>query len=389
MRLAALAFAALALVACSKKSKEKDVEPPAELVSFPATIKVDRVWQAGVSGKSGPLRLQLGLAVDGSRVYAAGSSGEVASFDLKNGKQLWQAHLKGLLSGGTAAGNGIVVVGTNKGDVYALEQTSGAVRWHVRVGGEILAAAAIGSNVAVVRTVDGKLHGLALASGKESWLQEQQIPRLTLRGTASPVIVGDSVICGFDNGKVVAVGQSDGAMQWEATVSPPKGRTELERLVDIDSAVRVIDQDVYVVGFQGRAAMLALDSGQVWWARDFSSYHGLDVDDETVYISTASGELVAMRRKTGAELWRQNALARRGLTAPAAIGGAVVVGDSLGYVHWLDKATGALAARESLGGRIAAPPVVAGDLLLVVNDAGRIAAYRARQSAAAAAPPGG
>jgi outer membrane protein assembly factor BamB len=374
MKRFALLCALLALAACSRKAKE--VDAPAKLVDFPATLRVDRVWQASVSGKEGPLRLSLGVAVDNGRVFAAGSSGEVAAFDLETGRAVWKSHIKGTLSAGTGAGNGVVTVATNKGDVIALEASDGRVRWRARVGGEVLAAPAIAASVVAVRTVDGKLHGLALADGKPSWLVEQPIPRLTLRGTARPVVAAEAVLCGFDNGKVVAVSQADGVVLWEATVSPPKGRTELERLVDIDSAVRVIGQDVYVVGFQGRAAMLALDSGQVWWARELSSYRGLDVDSDNVYVTTAVGEVAGLARRTGIELWREKALVRRSLSAPAAIGATVAVGDFEGYVHWLDRATGAVIGRAKLGGRISAQPVAAGDLLLVSSDSGRIAAFR-------------
>ena len=382
-----LGCALLGLVACSKK-KEKDVDAPAVLVPFAATLKVDRVWQSGVSGKASPLRLTLTLAADQGRVFATSDKGEVAALDLPTGHLLWHTHLKGVLTAGTAAGSGLVVVATNKGEVIALNEADGDVRWRAEVRGEVLAPAAVGASIVVVRTVDGKLHGLGPSDGKELWLQEEQIPRLTLRGTATPVLAGDIVICGFDNGKVVGVNQADGSLLWEATVSPPKGRTELERLVDIDTSVRVLDQDVYVVGFQGRAAMLALESGQVWWARDFSSYHGLDVDADDVYISTADGEVVAARRKTGTELWRQKALARRGLSGPTVMGDDVVVGDTQGYVHWLDKSTGALAARVLVGGRIATQPIVVGDLLLVINNVGRIEAFRATPIGKPVAPAG-
>jgi outer membrane protein assembly factor BamB len=382
-----LAASIVALAACASKKKEKDVNAPATLVAFPASLKVDRVWETGVSGKPSPLRLTLTLAVDGERVYATSDKGEVESFELQSGHSMWKTHLKGTLSGGTAAGDGLVVVATNKGEVIALDQANGAVRWRARVRGEVLAPAAIGPSIVVVRTVDGKLHGLAPADGKESWLQEEQIPRLTLRGTATPVLAGDIVICGFDNGKVMGVNLTDGSTLWEATVSPPKGKTELERLVDIDTSVRVIDQDVYVVGFQGRAAMLALESGQVWWARDFSSYRGLDVDADAVYISTAEGEVVAARRKTGTELWHQKGLLHRGLSGPTVSGSAVVVGDAQGFVHWLDRSTGAFAGRAQLGGRISTQPVAVGDLLLVINDTGRIAAYRTTPLSTATAAP--
>jgi outer membrane protein assembly factor BamB len=310
-------------------------------------------------------------------VYAAGRKGEVAAYDVNTGRQIWRVRLKALLSGGAGVRDDLVVVGSTHGEVFALNAKNGATLWKIRVNGEVLAPAAISERLIVLRTVDGKLHGLAPADGHELWVQEQQVPRLSLRGTATPVLRGDLALCGFDNGKVVAVNINDGSVQWEATVSPPHGRTELERLVDIDSAIDVSGSDVYAVGFQGRIAMLALDTGQVWWAHDASSYHGLGIDDDALYMASADGDVVAMRKRTGAEIWHQNALSHRRLSSVAVSDNEVIVGDYKGYVHWLDKATGALAARAQAGKiRISDPPIVVGNMVLVINDAGTITAFR-------------
>jgi outer membrane protein assembly factor BamB len=242
--------------------------------------------------------------------------------------------------------------------------------------------------VVIVRTVDGKMHALASDTGKQIWEYEQQVPRLSLRGTAVPVIVGTAVICGFDNGKVVGLNLADGALLWETTVAPSRGRTELERLVDIDSAVKVLDNNVYVVGFQGRVAMIALDTGQIWWAQDASSYRGLAVDDDNVYISTAEGEVVALKRTAGTEVWRQKGLAHRGLSAPVITDDGIAVADFKGYVHWLDKSTGALAGRAEAGGeRISNPPVADGNRVFVINDEGKLSAFKTSPITLAQAKP--
>jgi outer membrane protein assembly factor BamB len=268
-------------------------------------------------------------------------------------------------------------VGTNEGEVIALNAVDGAIRWRVKVNGEVLSAPAISPQAVVVRTVDGKLHGLSPADGRLLWDHEEQVPRLTLRGTSRPVIQNDVALCGFDNGKVVAVNLRDGSLVWETAVAPPTGRTELERLVDIDSAARVSGNDVYTVGFQGRVAMLTFDTGQVWWSHEASSYRGLGLDDEAMYVSTSDGEVVSLRRRTGAEIWRQNALLHRGLSAPAVQDTTVAVADFQGYVHWFDKATGTLAARASSGEvRVTNAPLAVGDMVLVINDVGRITAFR-------------
>ena len=116
--------------------------------------------------------------------------------------------------------------------------------------------------------------------------------------------------------------------------------------------------DLFAVAYQGRVTRLARDTGQVIWARDLSSYRGLAVDDNAVYISTADGDLVRVDRKNGTEQWRQKALVRRQLTAPVIYGGRVVVADGDGVVHWLDPATGDFVARAQVGGSVGRNSVV-------------------------------
>ena len=372
-----------AIAACSK---DKAIDLPAKLTPFATTLHVKQVWSARVDDEhAAPLRLSLGLAVADGHVYAAGHKGNVTAFDVATGHVLWKAHLKAPLSGGTAVGDGMVLIGTSDGRLFALDAASGHNRWSVRVNGEVLAPAAISEKLIALRTVDGKLHGLSPADGHELWAQQQPVPRLSLRGTARPVIAGEVVLCGFDNGRVMAVNSGDGSVQWEATITPPHGRTELERLDDIDTAVRVSGQDVYTVGFQGKVAMLALDTGQVWWSHEASSYRNLALDDDTLYMATSDGEIAALKPRTGAELWRQKTLLHRGLSGIATMdeANAIVVADFQGYVHWLDKATGALAARVSTKKvRVSTTPVVVGNLVLVVNDRGQISAFKVTPLAA-------
>jgi outer membrane protein assembly factor BamB len=372
------------LIAIAACSKDKKIDEPAKLTPLSATVRVDRAWSTTVDDKKAvALRLGLGLSADESRAYAAGHRGDVVAIELATGHTAWRTRTRAPLSGGTATGQGLVVVGASDGRFFALDAANGAIRWNTRVSGEVLAPAAISDRLIALRTVDGRLHALSLADGHELWTYEQPVPRLSLRGTARPVIAGDLLLCGFDNGKVAAVNLNDGAMQWEATIAPPQGRTELERLDDIDSPVSVSHQDVYTVGFQGRVAMLALDTGQIWWSHEASSYRGLTLDGDTLYMSTADGEVVALRARTGAEIWRQKALLHRGLSALAVTDDFVVTADYQGYVHWLDKASGALAGRASSGkARVSTAPVLAGEKLLVINDRGQISAFRVRPLAA-------
>ncbi|MGH8129332.1 MAG: outer membrane protein assembly factor BamB [Steroidobacteraceae bacterium] len=374
-RITVLAAIAVLAAACSK---EKEFAPPAELVKFDPVVRIDRVWSAGTKGGDDVLRLGLQPAVRGERVYVAGHGGDVRALELASGRGVWRTNTELELSGGPAVGEGLVVVGSSAGQLVALDEETGAERWQVTTGGEVLAAPIVAGGLVVVRTVDGRLRGLRVADGAEAWSFEQPIPRLTLRGNGAPVVSGDMVLAGFDNGKAVALSLASGELLWTTTVAPSHGRTEIERLVDIDSPVRVIGDDVFVVGYQGRVAMLALDSGQIWWGRDLSSHRGLAADDDTLYVTTADSTVVALRRRDGTEIWRQEGLLRRSVTAPAISAGALVVGDFDGYVHWLDTTSGQMLARaKSGGGRISNAPVAAGELLLLQTDSGEVQAWRA------------
>jgi len=348
----------LALAACD--SKEKKAEKPAELTDIKSpTVRVQKLWSASVGGGGKKLRLGLGLAAAGDRLFAAGRDGDVAAFDLKTGRQVWRAETKLALAGGTGASTDLVVVGSADGQIVALAATNGAERWRANVKGEVLSAPAVAEHVIVVRTVDGKLRALSPETGKELWSAEQQIPRLTLRGAAAPVVARDVAISGFDNGRVLAVNLTDGGTVWDSPVSPSHGRTELERLNDIDAAVKVVGEDVFVVGFQGRAAM---------------------------YVSTSDGEVVALKKRSGAEAWRDESLKRRSLSAPAVVGDYVVVADLEGYVHWFDRATGKIAGRIKTGGdRVTNAPLAVGGNLYLISDDGEVAALHGQPIASRAA----
>ena len=379
-----------ALLIAAGCSKDKDVEPPAVLVKFPATLPVKKLWGEGVGGgkKQLVLRLGLGPAVDNGVVFAASHKGEVLATALDTGRRVWVKNLKIPLSAGPSAGAGLVVVGSSKGAVVAMDGATGRELWRARLNSELLSSPAISDEDVVIRSVDGRLHCLDAHTGKELWSVEQQVPRLSLRGTATPIIAKEVAISGFDNGKVMAVSLHSGDTVWDTALASPHGRTELDRLVDIDSAVHTAGDNVFATGFQGRTAMLALDSGQIWWAHDMSSYKGLAVDADNLYVTQSDGIVVALRQRDGSELWRNQKLKLRRLSTPVLTSTAVVIADFQGYVHWLDKNTGELVARERVAKeRVTNSPVAVGDTVVVLTDGGKLAAYRATPAAAVAATP--
>lgn len=355
--------------------KEEELQPR-ELVDFEQTLPVERVWESKLGDGSELLRLGLSPAGDAERIYAASRDGNVTAFDPASGERLWRTELELPLSAGPGVGRDRVVVASSDGFIVCLGADDGREIWRADIAGESLATPLVEGDSVVAYTIDGRLNVLSLYNGSERWTLEQDLPPLTLRGSAPPIVVGTTVIAGFDNGRLIASGLLDGTTRWEVMLSPPTGRSDLERLADVDGTLAAVGQDLYATAYQGQLAALAAESGQVLWTREISTHVGLAADLENVYIVSETGELISLRRANGAEAWRHDLLLRRTPTAPVLFRDAVVVGDFEGYVHFFSNADGTPTARVRVGkGMISDRPKVIGGRLYVQSESGRIAAF--------------
>jgi outer membrane protein assembly factor BamB len=376
-RLIGLFAAVLVIGGCGLFGGDEVEDPPAELVKFKATLKIRKAWSSGVGDGAEYLRLALTPASDGSRLYVGDHDGQASAFDAIDGDRIWRTKTKLPLSAGPAVNSAVAVFGSSNGDVIALDVADGQELWRTSVSSEVLASPVVTSSLALVRTVDGKLVALSLEDGSEIWFVQQSVPRLSVRGTGAPVVNDRVVICGFDNGKLAAYELGDGSLIWDLMLSPPSGRTEVDRLSDLNSTIRIIGEDIYVVGYQSSLSAVALESGQVLWSRDISSHAGIGIDFNNLYVSGAAGELYAVARRTGRELWRKDILLNRDVTGPTAFRSSIVVGDFDGYLHWFNATTGELEARVRAGSdRVAAPPLVVNEMLYVLTDGGKLFAFK-------------
>jgi len=367
---------ALALAACGLFGDDDEKLKPAELIDFDAKLPVKKLWSAKLGDDAEFLRMALRPVGDGNRIYAASVDGNVFAFDPESGRQAWRSKLGISLSSGPGVGGDIVVVVSADGFVIALSAADGSERWRTYVSGESLAAPLVYEGQVIVQTVDNMLTALSIYDGVKRWSMEQSTPTLTIRGSASPVQSGKSVIAGFDNGRLVAVNLSTGDIEWESMLSPPSGRSDLDRLADIDGDIALVGQDVYASGYHGRVASLAAESGQILWSRELSTYEGVTADWNNVYTTLENGELVAMNRRSGAEVWRQNALLRREPTVPVSFRTTVVVGDLDGYLHFFSNVDGEPVARvRASSAAVISTPVVVADRLYVQSDDGSLTAW--------------
>lgn len=353
---------------------------PAELdKDFKSKIAVKKLWDGRFGKGSEELYLKLLPAAYENHVFTADRDGRVMAIDASTGKVVWEERdKKRRISGGPGVGEGKVYVGTSEAQVLARDAATGKKVWVADVSSEVLAPPRAANGIVAVRTGDGKLYALNAETGVEKWVFDRTIPTLTLRGTAPAVIHEDMILAGFDNGRLSALSLDSGLELWETRLAEPSGRSELERLVDIDAEPVIRDGTAYIDSFQGRVAAVSLSDGSLEWTRDISSYVDVAVDEDKVYVADERGYVWALSRSDGSSVWQQRAFKNRALTGPLRYRGYVVVGDFEGYLHWLDAGTGEVVARERVGKeRIIATPIDIGGAVAGYGSDGKMAAYSA------------
>lgn len=369
----------LAMAGCKSIRPDKDnVDPPRELADFSSTVTVTRAWSQSLGKGERRLRAFMGPSFSDGRIYAASPDGRAFAFDADSGRTLWAVRSKDRFSSTPGVGGDLAVLGTLDGIVVALDAASGSERWRATAPSEVIAQPAVADGVVVVRVLDGRILALSARDGSRLWVYDRGVPILTLRGNAPPLVRGDAIFAGYDDGRVVSLGLNDGAQRWEQPLAQREGRTELERMADINGALQMVGSDVYAAAYRGQAAALTADGGRQLWVRDMSTSVGLGLGGRQIFAADQSGVVYALDRASGSALWRQDGLEHRQLTTPVAMGDHVVVGDMQGYLHWLDGNDGSFAARVRVGRNpVRAPPLVVGNTVYVQEINGTLAAYRA------------
>ena len=367
-----------ALSACSwLKGGESNIEPPATLVDFHASATVKEIWSRDIGAGAGKYFLKLQPSVAGTTIYVTDSRGRVSALEKETGRVRWEARLKNKISAGIGLGDGLVLVGTGKGDLIALAQDSGKQLWSVSLTSEILSPPAVDVGTVVAQTVDGKVFALSAADGQLLWRQERSEPALSLRGTSTPLAIGGIVLTGFASGKLAAFQLKDGHVLWEIPVAEQRGRSEIERLVDVDVQPLVVDKLLYAAAYQGKLIAFNLENGRIVWSREISTYSGMDTDTNNIYVTDDKGAVLALDIHTGATVWKQEQLHGRALSAPVVMDDYIAVGDFEGYVHWLTRADGQFAARyRPTRAAVLAKPVAEAGHLYVYSQNGTLSALR-------------
>ncbi|WP_432744492.1 outer membrane protein assembly factor BamB [Methylobacter sp. G7] len=359
---------------------EDNTAPPSLLVEYAPEIQIDVIWKESVGVGADEQSLKLIPVIGSGKILAADREGVVQARSLTTGDLLWETETEVPFSGGPGLGEGTVILGSSDAEVVALNIETGAVLWQVAVSSEVLSVPVIANHIVIVRTTDGAVIALDEKAGGKLWSYEHAVPALSVRGTGSPLIVEDKVIGGYDSGKLMALRLIDGKYAWETSIAIPKGRSEIERLVDLDVDPIAINGVIYVASYQGGIAAISEVDGDVLWRNEsISSHSGLSNDYRYLYLADSQSHVMQLDQRSGASLWKQKDLHQRRLTAPAVYENYVVVGDLEGYVHWLSSADGRQLGRVQVtDGPIDAQPIVVDNTIYVYAKDGTLAALKVR-----------
>ncbi len=335
---------------------------PSPLLDFKPSLGLKVRATAAIGGAGGTVFTP---ALSGDAVFAASYEGKLARFDANSLKEVWRVDTGKKLSSGVGLGPQLILLGTPKGEVLAYD-FSGKSIWTARVSSEVLSAPQVAGELVIVRSGDGRIFGLDAKDGKRKWFYQRATPALTVRSFGGVAVDKNAIFAGFGGGKLVALDTDSGNLGWEATVSQPRGVSELERIADITSNPVTDGNAVCAAAFQGRTACFENQNANPIWARDVSSIAGLAMDARNVYIADDKGAVIALDKSSGASVWKQDKLTNRQLSTPLVYRGYVVVGDVQGYVHFLSREDGSFAGRIATDGspiRAQAQPLTDGILV--------------------------
>ncbi len=359
-----------------------DDEPePAELTEIAQPVPVERVWSVNAGEGINRSQPRIRPVADGDLIWVADHEGLITAVNSDSGEVAHEIDIDAPISAGPSVTSEAIMVGTFDGELLFIDRDSEQVEWRAQLSSEILAQPVLHDGMVVVRCIDGRVFGLDRSDGERMWVHDRSVPLLTLRGNGDPLTRAGQAYIGYDDGQVTALRVSDGSELWEQRVSEPEGRTELDRLADIDGPMLVVGTELYVVTYHGRLAGLALESGRILWVKDVASSSGLSLRRTQLAVTDQDDNVWMLDRRNGSTLWRDDQLLRRQLTRPVFLGGLVAVADFEGYIHFYDADNGEIVSRVDSGGSApATAPLVVGDTLYLFDEDGKLSAWRVKRS---------
>ncbi len=360
-------------------SRNEPINPPTPLQAITPKVNLSPLWNQSI-GSMGRKDVPGLKIVEHEKVaYAAAGNGGVAAVSLE-GQVLWQVKLEQPLVSGPAFSevSELLYVGSARGQVICLKAKTGETVWTTQMETEVLALTA-GSGRLFVRTADGRLTSLDALAGDKLWVLDHDMPSLSVRGMSAPLRLANALLLGWEDGSVEVMLQENGERSWEARIALPRGRTDIERMVDVQASILTDGVRVFAAATNGKVTALEAQSGNPMWTSDTSTWVDMALGERSLFVVAEDDTLRALSIDSGRVLWKQEALKYRRVSKAIAWGNWVAVTDMQGVLHLLDAADGSLigrvdgAVKEGLADGVA----VSDRRLLLLDVAGNLTFWQA------------
>lgn len=351
-----------------------------------------QAWSAKIAGASDRVRLAAAPVVHSGKLFVVDTEARVSAFDASTGTALWSVMLdvekdgKPSRFGGGVSTDGTLVYATNGvGDVAALKVEDGATVWKKRPAGPLRGAPTISAGNVYVMTQDNQIYAVRAADGEPQWNEAGPIGASGIFGVAAPAAAQGTVIAGYSTGELAAYRYENGRSLWSDTLSRTAMSTTVSTLTDID-ADPVIDRGrVFALGQGGRMASYELVTGQRIWEINIAGITTPATAGEWIFVLTSDAKLLCVQRASGKIRWlsqlpryrdeedKKGVITWRG---PVLVNNRLIAANSRGQLWSISTAEGAATLMTDLKSPISVAPVVANNMLYVLDDSGRITAFR-------------
>ena len=374
----ALVVLSSAMMGCSilNKTKSEEVKPN-PLPKITQSVTLAQVFSQSVSSTSKEDPLRLRMDSNNGTFFALDPKGKVIAYQGK--QKIWEKEVskKGLTSGVEAA-EGLVIVGNQKGQLFALDQATGEQKWTAQLSGALISTALIQSGRVIAVANDGTAYGFDAENGQQVWTYKLPIEQLSLRGQASPVpLDARTVLLASSNAYIYAIDSVSGILRMQLRVAVSEGRSDIQRLIDIDGDPAVAGQFVVTTSYQGQVTVTDLASQRVIWSQDASSITRPEISARQVFVSQADGKIVSYDLISGQKLWENEQLLNRNLSNPVILGQYLIVGDLDGVLHLIDPSSGTIVGRAKSSGDVRSLRVI-DNQLFVVTRSGALSVWQNR-----------
>ena len=351
-----------------------------------------RVFAVNVEGATNRRRLGASPVVGDGILFAVGGDGRLSAFDAQTGAQRWtydpglESDLKpSAFGGGASYDDGKVYMTDGAGDVIALNAADGSVLWKVKPSGPLRGSPTIAFGSVFVMTQDNQIFALDASDGSIQWQESGSSTQAGVFGVAAPAAGQGTVIAGYSSGELIAHRYENGRTLWADALARTSISTSVGSLTDIDADPIIDNGRVYALGQGGRMAAYELVTGQRIWELNLAGISTPAIAGEWIFALTDDARLLAIARTTGKIRWLtqlprwRNEEDKKGpifWSGPVLAGGNLWAVNSEGHVYRISTGEGSASLFTDLDQPISLAPVVANNTLYILDDSGRITAFR-------------